>query len=211
MVPREYHEFLFLFEEKERKDLPPHRHADHKIDLEEEETAPFMKLYRLREEELKALREYLEKNIQRRWIRPSTSSAGAPILFVKKKDGGLRLCVDYRGLNAVTRKDRYPLPLIGEAMDRLRTAQFFTKLDIKEAYHNIRIKKGDEWKTTFRTRYGLFEYMVMPFGLANAPATFPRWVNTTLSEYLDVCCIAYLDDILIYSDDLGQHQRDVRK
>src|SRR5205807_8533108 len=97
MVPNEYHEFLSLFEEKERKDLPLHRHADHKIDLEEGETAPFMKLYLLREEELKALREYLENNIQWRSIRPSLSSAGAPIQFVKKKDGGQQLCMDYQG------------------------------------------------------------------------------------------------------------------
>src|SRR5207302_487590 len=99
--------------------------------------------------------------------------------------------VDYQGLNAVTYKDKFPLPLIGEAMDHLRTAQFFTKLNIKDSYYNIQIKKDDEWKTVFRTRYPLFEYMVMPFELVNTPATFQRWVNTTLSEYLDVCCITY--------------------
>ena len=107
--------------------------------------------------ELKELREYLGKNLSRGWIRESESPVGAPILFVKKKDGSLRLRVDYRGLNAVTKKDRYPLPLIGEALDRLSTAKSYTKLDIKEAYHNIRIREGDEWKTAFKTRYGLFE------------------------------------------------------
>ena len=164
--------------------------------------APFKPLYPLDEEKLKALNEYLKKNRYRRWIRASSSSAGAPILFVRKKDGGLRLCVDYRGVNAVTKKDRYPLPLISETIDRLRTAKYITKLNIKDAYHNIRIRTGNEWKTAFRTRYGLFEYMVMPFGLTNAPGTFQRWINGILSQELDISCIAYRDDVLIYSDTL---------
>ena len=100
------------------------------------------------------------------------SPAGAPILFVQKKDGSLRLCVDYRGLNKITVKNRHPLPLITETLDRLQGARCFTKLDIRNAYHRIRIRLGDEWKTAFRTRYGHFEYRVMPFGLANAPVTF---------------------------------------
>ena len=131
-------------------------------------------------------------------------------MFVKKKDGSLRLCVDYRALNEVTKKDRYPLPLIGEALDRLHTAKYFTKLDIKEAYHNVRIKKGDEWKTTFTSKCGTYEYLVMPFGLCNTPATFQRWINQTLQRFIDRCCIVYLDDVLIYSDDLEQHKLDVR-
>ena len=106
------------------------------------------------------------------WIRRSTSLAGALIMFVPKKDGGLRLCVDYRGLNKVTIKNRTPLPLISETLDRLRRAKVFTKLDLKDAYHRIRIRSGDEWKTAFRTRYGYFEYCVMPFRLLNTPATF---------------------------------------
>ena len=131
-------------------------------------------------------------------------------MFVKKKDGSLRLCVDYRALNEVTKKDRYPLPLIGEALDRLHTVKYFTKLDIKEAYHNVRIKKGDEWKTTFTSKYGTYEYQVMPFGLCNALATFQRWINRTLLLFIDRWCIVYLDDILIYLDNLEQHKRDVR-
>ena len=103
-------------------------------------------------------------------------------MFVKKKDGKLRLCVDYRALNHVTKKDRYPLPLIREALDRLQTAKYYTKLDIKDAYHNFRIKKRDEWKTTFTTKYGTYEYLVMPFGLTIAPTAFQRWINRTLQS-----------------------------
>ena len=99
-------------------------------------------------------------------------------------------------------KDRYPLPLIGEVLDRHHRAKYFTKLDIKEAYHNVRIKKGDEWKTTFTSKYSTYEYLVMPFGLCNAPATFQRWINRTLQRFIDRGCIVYLDDVLIYSENL---------
>ena len=151
----------------------------------------------MKEKELEELRDYLGKNLSRGWIRESDSPVGAPILFLKKKEGSLRLSVDYRELNAVTKKDRYPLPLIGEALDRLSTAKYYTQLDIKDPYHNIRIRKGDEWKTGFKTRYGLFEYTIMPFGPTNAPGTFQRWINSTLNRHLDICCLVYLDDILI--------------
>jgi hypothetical protein len=129
---------------------------------------------------------------------------------MNKKDGTLRLCVDYRGLNAMTVKDWTPLLLIGEALDRLSRAKVYTKLDVKDAYHNIRIAKGDEWKTAFRTKYGIYEYLVMPFGLTNAPASFQRWMNEVLRDYLDVFCIAYLHDILIYSDNIEQHRQHVK-
>ena len=164
----------------------------------------------MKEKELEELRDYLGKNLSQGWIRESDSTVGATILFVKKKDGSLRLCVDYRERNAVTTKAQYPLPLIGEALDRLSTAKYYIKLDIKDAYHNIWIRNGDEWKTAFKTQYGLLEYTLMPFGLTNAPATFQRWINSTLNRYLDICCLVYLDDILIYSSDLTQHKKDVR-
>ena len=145
----------------------------------------------MKEKEQEELRDYLGKKLSPGRIRESDSPVGAPILFVKKKDGSLRLCVDYRGLNAVTKKDQYPLPLIGEALDRLSTAKFYTKLDIKDTYHNIRIRDVEEWKTAFKTRYGLFEYTVMPFGLTNAPDTFQRWIHSTLNRYLDICCLVW--------------------
>jgi len=130
-------------------------------------------------------------------------------MFVKKTDGKLRLCADYRALNEVTKKYRHPLPLISEALDRLGGAKYFTKLDIKDAYHNIRIREGDALKTTFSTKLGTYEYRVMPFGLGNAPAAFQRWINEVPMEHIDMCCIVYLYDVLIYSNTLQQHQKDV--
>jgi len=130
-------------------------------------------------------------------------------MFVKKKVGKLRLCADYRALNEVTKKNRHPLRLISEALDRLGGAKYFTKLDIKDAYHNIRIREGDKWKTIFSTKLGTYEYLVMPFGLCNAPAAFQRWINEVLMEQIDMCCIVYLDDVLIYSNTLQQHRKDV--
>jgi len=190
---------------------PPHRTQDHHIPLEEGKTPPYEPLRPLNEEKMKALEEYLDVNEKRGWIRASTSPAGTPIHFVKKKDGGLRLCVDYRQLNEITVKDRTPLPLIGESLDELSSATVYTKLYIRDAYYNLRIAAGDEWKTAFRTRYGLYEYCVMPFGLTNAPAeSFQRWINEILSEYLDIFCVAYLDDILIFWQNLEDHRRHVR-
>ena len=110
--------------------------------------------------------------------------------------------MDYRALNEITKKDRHQLPLISEALDRLGGARYFTKLDIKDAYYNIRIQEGDEWKTTFLTKLGAYEYIGMPFGLCNAPAAFQRWINEVLIEYIEICCIVCLDEVLIYSDAL---------
>jgi hypothetical protein len=145
------------------------------------------------------------------FIRPSKSSHGAPVLFVKKKDGSLRLCVDFRGLNKISKKDRYPLPLITDLLNAPRKARLYTKIDLRHAYHLVRIAEGDEWKTAFRTRYGSFEWLVMPFGLTNAPVAFQRFMNDIFGDLLDVCVIVYLDDILIYSDDPKQHTEHVRE
>jgi len=143
---------------------------DHHILLEEGKTPLYERLRPLNEEKIKALREYLETNEKRGWIRASTSPAGAPIHFVNKKDGWQCLCVEYRQLNKITIKDRTPLPLIGESLDQLSNATIYTKLDIRAAYYNLRIMTGDEWKTAFHTRYGLYEYCVMSFGLTNTSA-----------------------------------------
>ena len=202
-LPPEYKEFRDVFSEEEVNKLALRGRQDHTIKIDGE--PPYGPIYNLSEKELKTLWEYLAKALDRGWIRESSSPAGAPILFVPKKGGELRLCVDYRGLNRLTIKNRYPLPLIGELMDRLSKAKCYTKLDLWNAYHRIRIREGDEWKTAFRTRYGHFEYQVLPFGLANTLATFQAYINRALAGLVDVTCIVYLDDILIYSDDPMMH------
>ena len=211
MVPSAYHDLLAAFSKKRADTLPPHRTYDLSIELEEGKAPPFGPVYSLSELELKALSAWLEENLSKGFIRASTSPAGAPILFVKKKDGTLRLCVDYRALNNITIKNRYPLPLIPEALDRLRTAKIFTKLDLRGAYNLVRVKQGDEWKTAFRTRYGHFECMVMPFGLTNAPAVFQHFMNDVFRNMLDQTVLVYLDDILIFSEDPLEHTEHVRQ
>ena len=210
-LPLEYQDFASLFSEDRANELPPHRPGDHRIELKEGATPSFGPLYSLSRHELEALRKWLDENLAKGFIRPSSSPAGAPILFVKKKDGSLRLCVDYRDLNEKTIKNRYPLPLIQETLMQLSRARYFTKLDIRGAYNLIRMADGDEWKTAFRTRYGLFESLVMPFGLTNAPATFQAYINETLSAYLDRFCSAFLDDTIIYSETLEEHVTHVRQ
>src|SRR5437588_12492528 len=138
-------------------------------------------------------------------IQSSKSPAGAPILFVPKKNGKLRMCIDYRGLNNVTIKNRYPLPLMETLREQVSKAKVFSKLDLRDGYYLIRIKEGDEWKTTFRMRYGHFEYKVMPFGLCNAPATFQNMIHEVLREFLDQGVVVYLDDILVYSETEEEH------
>ena len=171
---------------------------------------PRGRIYNLSETELTALKAYLEANLSNGFIRRSSSPAASPILFVKKKDGSLRLCVDYRDLNHATIKNRYPLPLIGELLERVRGAKIFTKLDLRGAYNLIQIREGDEYKTAFRTRYGQFEYRVMPFGLTNAPATFQAYMDEMLQPYIDEFAICYLDDILIYSENEKDHEKHVK-
>jgi hypothetical protein len=161
--------------------------------------------------EMKTTMKYLQENLAKGWIRSFTSSAGAPILFVKKKDRSLQFCVDYRGLNKITLKDQTPLPLIGELLDRLKGAKYFTKINLRTGYYNIRMAEGEEWKTAFRTRYGLYEYTVMPMRLTNAPATFQYVMNSIFSEYLDRFLLKYLDNLLIYSDSLEEHRAQVKK
>jgi len=210
--PPEYKEFTKLFEEdKEATALPQHQPWDHEIPLEPGTKPTFRPIYSLSEKELKVLSEYLEENLKKGFIRASTSPAGYPILFVPKPGGKLRMCIDYRQLNAITIKNRYPLPRISELHDRIRGAKWFTTLDLRGAYNLIRMKEGEEWKTAFRTRYGHYEYLVMPFGLTNAPASFQSLVNDVLRDYLDQFCVAYLDDILIYSETLDEHIEHVRK
>jgi len=208
-VPETYHKYLDVFSKKKAVTLPPRRPYDHSIDLEDGTSPPFGPIYSLSEVEQIALRTFLDENLANEFIRPSQSSAGAPILFIKKKDGSLRLAVDYRGLNRITRKDRYPLPLIPDLLDRLRSARSYTKIDLRGAYNLVRIADGDEWKTAFRTRYGSYEFQVMHYGLTNAPASFQRFMNDVFKDLLDICVVVYLDDILIYSETPEAHTEHV--
>jgi hypothetical protein len=197
--------------------LPKRRpDVDMKIELERnddgtEKTVPWGPLYGMNREELLVLRKTLTELLDKNFIRVSNSPAAAPVLFARKPGGGVRFCVDYRGLNSITKKDRYPLPLISETLRNISKAKYLTKLDVIAAFNRVRIAEGDEWKTAFRTRYGLFEYLVMPFGLANAPSTFQRYINHTLREWLDDFVSAYIDDVLVYTDgSLEDHRQKVK-
>ena len=210
-VPEKLHHKWLAFSKHQTSLLRPNSEHDHAIDIEEGMKIPNLPIYNLSGRELDILRDYLGTAQEKGWIRPSKSPVGAPILFVPKADGTMRLCVDYRGLNRVTIKNRYPIPLVSEMLDRLSKAQVFTKLDLRDAYHRLRIREGDEWKTAFKTRYGHFEYLVMPFGLANAPATFQSYIHRALGGLVDRTCVVYLDDILIYSEAEQDHDAHVEE
>ncbi len=197
--------------EQPEMSLSEHKSWDHEIPLLNDKQSKWMPLYSMSEDQLKKVRTYLDKNLKRGFIRPSKSLAGYLILFISKKNGTKQLCVNYRQLNKITRQDSYSLPLIKELQDRLGRVKWFTSLDLKEAYYRVQMKKEEKWKTTFWTRYRHYKYTVMPFELKNALATFQRLINDTLREYLDDFAITYLDDILIYSDDLEMHHSHVHK
>jgi hypothetical protein len=212
-LPRQYSRFRDDFSKAASDVLPPHREYDLRIDLEKgtEHSLGFSPLYHYSAEELRTCKQYLVENLSKGFIIQSQSPFAAPILFARKADGSLRFCVDYRKLNDLTRKDRYPLPLLDETLARISKAKVFTKLDIRQAFHRIRIDPASEDLTTFRTRYGCYKYKVVPFGLTNGPATYQRYMNDVLFDYLDDFCTAYLDDILIYSENELEHQEHVCK
>ena len=179
--------------------LPPSREVNHAIELELGAPPRSRPTYRMSFLELEELEKQLKEYSDNGWIRPSQSPYGAPILFVKKKDGSTRMCTEYRALNKITKKHVDTLPRIDELLDLLQGAKFFTKIDLRQGYHQIRIKDADVEKTAFRTRYGHYEYLVLPFGLTNAPATFMGLMNEVFRPLLDKSVVIYLDDILIYS------------
>ncbi|KAJ1148696.1 hypothetical protein NDU88_001524 [Pleurodeles waltl] len=166
-------------------------------------------MYSLTESEKKILKEFLEENVQSGLIAPSSSPAGAPLFFVPKKTKDLRPGIDFRGLNKITTKDRYPLPLTKDILEAVRGAKKFTKLDLKGAYHLLRIKEGDKLKTAFRTPFGHYEFRVMPFGLTNVPSIFQRFMDAIFSDLLHQTVVVYLDDILIFSVHPEQHTKHV--
>ncbi len=206
-----YSKHLHVFFKKEVDILLKHETHDHAIHLKEDAQASAFALYGMSHNEAQELRRYLDENLDKGFIRASRSEAIVLVLFVKKAEEGLRFCVDYRGLNAIIVKNRYSLLLIFETLNRLSRAKIFTKLDIIAAFNRLRIREKDEFLIAFRTRFELFEYLVMLFGLCNEPASFQNYINDTLCKYLDEFCTAYLDDILIYSDNEVEHEIHVNR
>ncbi|KAL0536730.1 hypothetical protein IC582_025690 [Cucumis melo] len=190
--------------------LPPHREVEFSIELEPG-TVPISRApYRMVPAKLKELKVQLQELLDKGFIRPSVSPWGAPVLFVKKKDGSMRLCIDYGELNKVTVKNRYPLPRIDNLFDQLEGAIVFSKIDLRSGYHQLRIKDGDVPKTAFRSRYGHYEFIVMSFGLTNAPTVFMDLMNRVFREFLDTFVIVFIDDILIYSKTEAEHEEHLR-
>ncbi len=211
-LPPQYKGFEILFSSRASDNLSESRlTVDHKIELTTENNLSFEPLRRMSDEQLSETKRYILENLHKGFISPSNVPFAAPILFAKKADGSLRFCVDYRKLNELTKKDPYPIPLIDEMMARISKARIFTKIDIQQAFHKIRMDTDSEDYTTFRTRYGSYKYKVLPFGLTNGPATFQRFINDILMEHLDDFCSAYLDDILIYSESPEEHEVHVKK
>jgi hypothetical protein len=191
--------------------LPPDREIEFTIDLVPG-TQPIHKApYRMAPTELKELKEQLQELLDRGFIRPSVSPWGAPVLFVKKKDGTMRLCIDYRELNRVTIKNKYPLPRIDDLFDQLKEASVFSKIDLRSGYHQIKVREEDVQKTAIRTRYGHYEFMVMPFGLTNAPSVFMDLMNRVFHNYLDQFVVVFIDDILVYSTNHHEHGEHLKK
>ncbi len=209
-LPVDYQDLSEAFSKIEALKLPPHRASDCAIDLIPGSAPPKGRIFPLSQPESETMKQYIEEELAKGFIVPSKSPASAGFFFIKKKDGSLRPCIDYRALNDITVKFRYPLPLVPAALEQLRTARYFTKLDLRSAYNLIRIREGDEWKTAFSTTSGHYEYRVMPFGLANSPSVFQALVNDVFRDMLSQFVIVYIDDILIYSDSLDTHVKHVR-
>ncbi|GKD59129.1 putative reverse transcriptase domain-containing protein [Tanacetum coccineum] len=191
--------------------LPPTRQVEFQIDLVPGAAPVARAPYRLAPSEMKELSEQLKELSDKGFIRPSSSPWGAPVLFVKKKDGSFRMCIDYRELNKLTVKNRYPLPRIDDLFDQLQGSSVYSKIDLRSGYHQLRVREEDIPKTAFRTRYGHYEFQVMPFGLTNAPAVFMDLMNRVCKPYLDKFVIVFIDDILIYSKNQKEHEEHLKQ
>lgn len=212
IVPKQYHSFKGVFSKESFDRLPDRKPWDHAIELKPGSEPYRSKIYPLSPNEQKELDAFLEENLKSGRIRPSKSPMASPVFFVKKKDGSLRLVQDYRRLNSMTIKNSYPLPLISDIITKLSKAKYFTKLDVRWGFNNVRIKEGDEWKAAFRTNRGLFEPLVMFFGLTNSPATFQTMMNDIFIELIDGnVVIVYMDDILIFTETLEHHREVVKR
>ncbi|KAI3685091.1 hypothetical protein L6452_34324 [Arctium lappa] len=202
-------EFPEVFPE-ELPGLPPPRQVEFRIDLVPGDAPVAKAPYRLAPSEMQELSEQLQELLDKGFIRPSSSPWGTPVLFVKKKDGTFRMCIDYRELSKLTLKNRYPLPRIDDLFDQLQGTSYFSKIDLRSGYHQMRVHEEDIDKTAFRTRYGHYEFLVMPFGLTNAPAVFMDLMNRVCRPYLDKFVIVFIDDILIYSRSKEDHEQHLK-
>ncbi|MBW0479773.1 hypothetical protein O181_019488 [Austropuccinia psidii MF-1] len=204
VVPSTYHQYLDVFSKVKAEKNPPHHACDHHIE-QEGSLPPVGVIYALSKQDSDRLGAYISENVEKFVIWPSSSSTGAPVLFVKKKDGGLHLCVDYCNLNAVTRKNEYLVLPMNQLLNVFNGPSILSKIDLHGAYNLLRIKEGEEHLTCFRTKYGSFEYLVMPFGLTNAPAAFQNLVNDIFQDLLDVYVVVYLDDIMVFPKSEEEH------
>uniref|UniRef100_A0A803T9Y9 ribonuclease H n=1 Tax=Anolis carolinensis TaxID=28377 RepID=A0A803T9Y9_ANOCA len=210
LLPPEYRDFVDVFNQKEASKLPPKRNIEVEIEITPGANLPKPKVYPMSVQEKEELRKYIDKNLARGFIKPSNSPLGAPVLFRRKKDNSLRLCIDYRNLNAITKDNKYPMPLVKDLITVLKKGSIFTKLDLIEAYHKLRIKPEDTWKTAFSCAFGHFEYEILPFGLKNGGGCFMQLINEILHPLLYRGVFIFLDDILIVTEDKEKHVKLVR-
>ncbi|MBW0512445.1 hypothetical protein O181_052160 [Austropuccinia psidii MF-1] len=204
VVPSVDHQYLDVFFKVKAEKLPPHRACDHHIELEGS-LPPAAVIYSLSNQEPDTLRAYISENVEKGFIQPSSFLTGAPVLFVKKNNGGLRLCVDHHKLKAVTRKNKYPVPPMNQLLTAFNGSSIFTKIDLHGEYNMLRIKDGDKHLTCFRTKYGIYEYLVMPIRRTNSPASFPNLVNVIFYYLLDIYVVAYLNHIMVFSKSEEEH------
>ncbi|GKF68599.1 putative reverse transcriptase domain-containing protein, partial [Tanacetum coccineum] len=190
--------------------LPLTRQVEFQIDLVPGAAPVAQAPYRLAPSEIKELSEQLKELSDKGFIGPSSFPWGAPVLLIKKKDGSLRMCIDYRELNKLTVKNRYPLPRIDDLFDQLQGSSVYSKIDLRSGYQQLRVQEEDISKTAFRTCYGHYKFQVMPFGLTNAPAVFIDLMNRVCKPYLDKFVIVFIDDILIYSKNKKEHEEHLR-
>jgi len=210
-ISEEYHKYANVFSKSKVETLALQCPYNLWIELEKNSHSLVGTIYSLSKFEQEILKEFIDENLTNGFIHSMSSPHGVLVLFIKKKDGSLWLCVDFHRLNKIMKKDQYPLSCISNLLDSLRKARIYTKIDLQHAYYFVCIAEGDEWKTTFQTRYRVFEWSVIPFRLTNVPAAFQCFMNNVFSDLLNVCVVVYLDDILIYSNDITQHWSHVKE